>query len=284
MSQSYAFTVLGGDARHTVLCRRLTALGHPVAAFHVSGLPDAAPTLMRALSAASCVILPIPAFSGGYLRADDAFWPLPASALLPALPPRCLLFGGGLGPYGEELQAAGHTVVDLSSLPPVAAESTVATAEGALQLAMEALPVTLHGTSVLVIGWGKIGKVLTHRLRALGAQVTVSVRDPSARLLAQSLDLPADLTGQYSLGLGQYQLIVNTVPAPVLTEAQLAETDPDCCFLELASTPGGFDPALCRRLGRTAIVGRGLPGKVAPVTTGEALADGVLAYLSQHLT
>ena len=45
------------------------------------------------------------------------------------------------------------------------------TAEGAIQLAMEELPITLHGARVLVIGYGRLGRVLADRLAGLGREL-----------------------------------------------------------------------------------------------------------------
>lgn len=50
------------------------------------------------------------------------------------------------------------------------------TAEGAIQLAMEELPITLHGARVLVIGYGRLGRVLADRLAGLKARVSVAAR------------------------------------------------------------------------------------------------------------
>ena len=52
------------------------------------------------------------------------------------------------------------------------------TAEGAIQLAMEELPITLHGARVLVIGYGRLGRVLADRLAGLKARVSVAVCRP----------------------------------------------------------------------------------------------------------
>ena len=47
------------------------------------------------------------------------------------------------------------------------------TAEGAVQVAMEELPFTLHSARVLILGFGRVGKLTAHRMGALGAKVTV---------------------------------------------------------------------------------------------------------------
>ena len=93
---------------------------------------------------------------------------------------------------------------------------TVPTAEGAIQIAMEELPITIHGANVLVIGNGRIGSLLAGRLQCLGAHVTVSARSPAdfARMDGHGygkLDT-RNLAGH----LVQFDLVVNTVPVCIL--------------------------------------------------------------------
>lgn len=50
------------------------------------------------------------------------------------------------------------------------------TAEGAIQVAMENLDRTLLNMECLVIGFGRIGKLLSHRLHGIGAKVSATAR------------------------------------------------------------------------------------------------------------
>lgn len=118
------------------------------------------------------------------------------------------------------------------------------TAEGALQIAMEELPITLHGARALVLGYGRIGSLLARRLHTLGAIVSVSARSNAsfAHIWAegmQALDTRA-LGGK----LGEFDVLFNTVPAQVLGMAELAELREDCLVIDLASKPGGADIAI----------------------------------------
>ena len=70
-------------------------------------------------------------------------------------------------------------------------------------------------------------------------------------------------------------MIVNTVPAPILTEERMALTGRDVLLLELASEPGGIDAAAAREQGRRYLAARGLPGKYAPARAAEILRDAV---------
>ena len=93
----------------------------------------------------------------------------------------------------------------------------VPTAEGALQVAMEHLPVTLRGAQCLVLGYGRIGKLLSHRLQGLEARVTVAARKYADLAWAEAYGLRALPINRLSGALGGMQVIFNTVPLPSWT-------------------------------------------------------------------
>jgi len=55
-------------------------------------------------------------------------------------------------------------IIDVLEDEEVVTLNTIPTAEGALQVAMEESDITLHGSNCLVIGYGRIGKVLSKML------------------------------------------------------------------------------------------------------------------------
>ena len=79
-----------------------------------------------------------------------------------------------------------------------------------------------------------------------------------------------------------FDTVVNTIPAPVLTEAVLAALRPGSLIVDLASKPGGTDFAAARRLGHRAIHALSLPTACAPETAGEALARTVCEILAER--
>jgi dipicolinate synthase subunit A len=78
-----------------------------------------------------------------------------------------------------------------------------------------------------------------------------------------------------------YDLIVNTVPAPVLGRARLGELKEDCLVIDLASKPGGVDLQAAGELGVKVIWALSLPGKVAPVTAARAILRTVYNMISE---
>lgn len=158
----------------------------------------------------------------------------------------------------------------------------IPTCEGAIQLAMEQTAYTLQGAACLVIGYGRIGALLAHKLQALGANVTVSARSVRDFARIEVSGLPALDTRHLAAHLKPFQIIFNTVPAPILDTAALSGLASDCLIIDLASMPGGIDadaklPADCRLLHALS-----LPGRVAPLSAARAIHNTIVTILQEE--
>lgn len=278
--------VVGGDAREREVIAALAASGAVVStAARPPGEPGATwcATVGDALAGASVLILPLPGVDArarvhAPLVADQFF--ISASDLERLLPGAPILVGTARPCLSEPAARLGHPLVELAEDDELAIYNSIPTAEGALQMAMERRPITIHDSRAVVLGLGRCGTTLARTLAALGSHVTVVARKPADRARAFSLGLAATDYPGAAPALAAADFIFNTVPALVLTAKLLALTRPECLIIDLASAPGGTDFAAAERLGREAVLAPGLPGKVAPVTAGRALARVVLARLA----
>ena len=132
-----------------------------------------------------------------------------------------------------------------------------------------------------MIGFGRIGKILCHRLRGLGAKVTATARNYADLAWIKAYGYEAEETGRIDDTLGQYDVVVNTVPARVLGEGRLSRLKRGCLCLDLASKPGGMDFSAASKLGVKAVWALSLPGEVAPVTSGAIIRDTILNILKE---
>ena len=280
--------VVGGDQRQSSLARLLSQDGHTVHTYALDqacGLSGSFPQpSLRSIPLADCVILPLPVAQGEgtLLNAPLSASDHPLEDILDRLSPGQFLCGGRVSPQIQALaQARGLTLRDYFAREELAVANAVPTAEGALQLAMEHLPITIHGARVLVVGFGRVGKLTAQRFQALGARVSVAARRYEQLSWARAMGMGAE----HLEGLGEflcgYDLIVNTVPARVLGREELEEVREDCLILDLASKPGGVDLGAAGELGRTVIWCLSLPGKVAPVTAGAAIRDTICNMLHE---
>lgn len=153
----------------------------------------------------------------------------------------------------------------------VAILNAIPTAEGAIQIAMEELPITIHGSKTLVMGLGKCGIPLAWRLRALGSDVYGVTRSSAAVAKAQDLGINPISYDKLDQYLPEFDAIFNLVPAMVLPEERVRLIRQDALIIDLASAPGGIDFEAAEKYGVKALLSLGLPGKVAHKTSGQIL-------------
>ncbi len=154
--------------------------------------------------------------------------------------------------------------------------NVIPTVEGALQLAMAETPFTLHGARVLVCGFGRIGKLLSRALGALGAEVTVSARKESDFAWCSAFGYESIHTDTLSAALAGKQIIFNTVPTLLFDRRVLDRMEGETLLIDLASAPGGVDFDYAAATGKKALQALSLPGKVAPRTAGEIICKTII--------
>lgn len=249
------------------LARMLEEDGYAVKSWCLVGAPNEG-TPSEAM-AAERVVLPVPLQKEGKLNGTK----LPLGELWPRLNATQRIYAGAVPKSAREQTALlGLRVTDYYTDEALTVKNAVVTAEGAVQTAMEHLPVTLHGTPCLVIGFGRIGKLLSRELAGLGAQVSVSARRFDDFAWIDALGYRALHTERLDGRLGTFRVVFNTVPHMVLTAPLLAQLRRDCVLIELASLPG-IDEAAAREQRLNCVKANGLPGKTAPETAALALKE-----------
>ena len=188
--------------------------------------------------------------------------------ILADLPGDITVIGGNL----RHPVLQGCKIIDLLQDPAYVAENAAITADCAIRIAGNNLRVVFKDCPILIIGWGRIGKCLATQLKAMGANVTVAARKETDRAILKALGFNAHNPEQLGHCLMRYRVIFNTVPAPVLSDAQAAHWQSECIKIDLASVPG--------IAGKDVIWSRGLPGKDAPESSGALIAKTVLRLIS----
>lgn len=174
----------------------------------------------------------------------------------------------------------GCDFIDYNTLDSYALLNAVPTAEGAINLAISETPYTLWNSKVLVIGYGRVGKILADRLKAFGAKITVSARNPKDFATLSALSFNLVNTEQLNNSYLDYNIIFNTVDFEVLSKTAL-ENCPADVIIDLSSK-GGFDMEYAKALGIKAFKPGGIPGVIAPVTAGKILAETITDIIRFH--
>ncbi|MDD4168935.1 MAG: dipicolinate synthase subunit DpsA [Desulfotomaculaceae bacterium] len=281
--------VIGGDARFPVLIDELIASGARV---NVVGLPVTSSVkgvtlynnLEGCLVGVQAVILPILGIDEkGLLHCvlSEQTYHM-TEQIMALLPGRTFIFTGLAGPLLKQMTSRMNLrLIELMKLDEVAILNAIPSAEGVVQMAMELLPITIHGSLAVVLGFGRTGMTLARLLSAMGANTRVVARKPAALARVAEMNLiPVDINNMLEC-LAEADVIFNTIPALVLTEEVLGMVSPDTIIFDLASDPGGTDFQAAERLGLKAVLAPSLPGRVAPKTAGRILAQPIIRFLEK---
>ncbi len=272
------FLIIGSDARMTHLHSLLESDGFEVFSF-IGDIP-----LKSAIDRCDAVILGLPAsIDDKTVNAPSLQESILIKDLFALMGNKKLLFAGKMS---ESMKAIADVFgvhwADYYMRDEFEILNAVPTCEGAIQIAMEELPITLHGANAIVTGYGRIGSLLARNLRDLGANVTVFARKTGARALCSANSIPALPFSSLSECLKNADVLFNTVPQTVIGRKELAGAK-DSLIIDLASKPGGVDFDAARDLGVKVIWALGLPGKVAPVSAGKIIKKSILNILSENM-
>ncbi len=274
--------IVGGDRRSVLLAESLAADGQRVHCFanekaEIKGCVKCS-CLSSCLNGTDCMILPIPAEKNGFLNTPLSDEQITAEELIREAESGQKLFGGGIS--GKLLSLAEEReiqVFDLLREESFTVYNACLTAEAAVGLLIHDCDTAVLDSRALILGYGRVGKALASRLKALGSDVTVAARSDAALREAGNTGVHTLHFTELESRIGEFDFILNTVPARVVSSAVLCSAAENTVLTELASAPGGFDGTLAENIGLKTIAAPGLPGKFSPRSSAQAIKRYVYA-------
>ena len=280
---------VGGDARQITAARMLSARGWRVSTF-LGGDFDVAferyESLESALMDADTVVLPLPvsvdakSLNAPFLENEQ----IALSRIVDALSQKQTVIGGRIPE--DMVRALGDkeiTVIDYFKSEAFQIENAYTTSEAALSIAMNNLKRNIRGARFAVMGYGRIARTLTELLIKLGGKVCVLARKEGdlawARIAgAKVMRITSENIKKLVDG---YDIIFNTVPSWLFFEEFLSRVDKNTLIIDLASSPGGVDVSAAKKLNSRVLWASSLPGKYAPESAGELIADCIGDIISE---
>ncbi len=159
--------------------------------------------------------------------------------------------------------------------------NAISTVEGTINIAIKETQKNLYKSNILVIGYGRIGKILVDRLIAFKANVYCSARGK-------------DLTWINTLGgesikyenlneqIHKFDIIINTVPVLILNEERLRLLNKNVLLIDVASAPGGIDFKAAQEMNIRTLWELGIPGKVAPLSSAEYMKETIYNIIKRR--
>lgn len=278
-------SIIGGDLRQLCVARLFKEAGFNVKLFGWNDEMSAEFSRHKSVieaAASDILIFPMPMCVGSKVNAPFSDSDIELEDILSNISWKTVILGGKIPEnIKERLRRRKIVFADYLNREELAIKNAVATAEGALEIAMRELPITIHNSKCVVTGYGRIAKILARMLKSLGAYVTVSARRIEVRAEAEADGFKAEDTKNLHLICQGQDLIFNTAPALLFDEKVLKSIDNGTLLIDLASKPGGVDFENAKKTGVNVIWALSLPGKVAPVTSGKIIFEAVCNILNE---
>ena len=279
------FAVIGGDKRQLFLADALTRDGYSVILGGFDNLVSIGAITLADISTAisygDAVIFPLPSVrADGSLNtpfADEKYYLSDREQEI--LSRKAVLAGMADKLLRTYPSLQNGTVYDYAKRNDFAIMNAVPTAEGAIARAMTEYEGTIAGSRTMVVGFGRIGKVLARLLKSLNSDVTVCARSAADSAYINALGYKFQNTEKLD-GVKNTDIIFNTVPSLIFSEEELKNTDRNTLIIDLASLPGGVDFEAANALGIDACRALSLPGKCSPKAAGEIIKNTVYTILS----
>ena len=281
-----SFGVLGGDKRQIALAESIASDGYTVYACgfdEVEFTGDVKKTeLEEIVNKCENIILPLPVTADGtHLNTVYSENKIALNDSFAELMRNKQVFGGMMGKLYQTSEIWDSIdTYDYYTQEEFAVRNSVPTAEGAIEIAMHEYPGTINGSKCLVVGFGRIGKMLSWMLRGIGASVTVSARRQADIAWIESYGYSSVLTGNI-WDKEQYDIIFNTAPAMIFNRRLLSKIRSNPLIIDLSAMPGGVDFEAAVKFDIKTIHALSLPGKVAPKTAGEIIKNTIYNMMEE---
>lgn len=152
-------------------------------------------------------------------------------------------------------------------------ENSVLTAEGLISYLIKHRRFPLMKSYVTVLGFGHCAKPIIRYLKAMGAFVTVVVRQKKYKNEIQQMGcIYQDIS---NLDLTSADIFINTVPDVVVTKETLSQANRHIMIVDIASYPYGLNHHYALSLGLNCLILPSIPCKFAYGYAGKMVADKI---------
>lgn len=282
--------ILGGDLRIVNLAKMLAKDGYIVYTYGLEKADFSEDNIIRCKSLAefskncNLIVSAIPFSKDGvHINSPFSNREIVIGEVVEKLKDKKLI-AGAISDKIKELASENRiNRIDLMQIESFTIMNIIPTVEGAIQVAMENTEFTIHNSNCLVLGFGRIGKLLCKRLKGLGANIYCMARKEKDLTWIKTLGYSDICIDNLENNLDNKDIIFNTVPSIILDDNKLKvlrEKSPKCPIIELASKPGGVDLIKAKEYGTKIINAQGLPGKVAPYSAAEYIKEALEKILN----
>ena len=263
---------LGGDLRQKYACEYLNKKNINSKVYIDFALDE---EIISEIDSSEVIVLPLPVPKDGIYDLFDKF--NTSHTVLGGMIPKDVY-----EKYFERCKA----IVDYYKNDYFVLQNAFLSAEGAIFYAKEKIKRSIKDARIAILGFGRIGKMISYLLWSQGAKISVFTRNNVDCLWSSLVGLDAHkieiLESVDRIGdINEFDIIFNTVPHHILNENLISVIDKPI-IIDLASSPYGIDDELLKKYNISYFREPGIPGRYAPQSAGEIIGETIMNILKQE--
>lgn len=268
------FFIIGGDFRNFILAQSLAKDGNKVSIYgfeKLKGNFDEKIDLIKEgnlaeIKNSDIIIGPIP-FSRDDVTINMVYSDkkISISEIEDLLKDKSIFVGNINNKLKEAWESKNIKVIDIMQKEEFVVLNVIPTVEATIEIIMkDNQNKIINGMECLIMGFGRIGKVLAHKLQGLAVNCTCLVTNEVEKAWTiaygyKNVDL--NYIKNKPSNLSKYDIIINTIPQILLKE-ELKNVNKETLLIDLASKPYGIDRDIAKRENLNFIEALGLPRKI----------------------
>ena len=231
------FCIIGGDLRNFYLAKQLLSKGNNVSLFGFENI-EKNNVNENNIESSNVIVLPMPFTKDNknlnLVYSDNK---IPVNEFIEKLNEKIIFSGNLETKYIEKLKRNNCKIIDIMKDEECAILNAIPTAEATIEIMLKNSRKALQSCNCLVMGFGRIGKILSNKLKSLNANVTCIPMNGEEK--AWAIAYGQNIVNS-NINLYEYDIIVNTIPKDILKE-KLRKVNKETLIIDVASKPYGID-------------------------------------------
>lgn len=149
--------------------------------------------------------------------------------------------------------------------------NTIMSVEGTLSYLIEKTNKPLYVSHVMILGYGHCAKRLAYSLKAFNCEITIALRKYELKDEIESKGYHCQ--SLYDIDFKDIDIIINTIPYPVIKEEQIKNIDKETLLIDIASYPYGIDHHEAVKCGLDSYILPAIPSRYFSVYSARCIVD-----------
>lgn len=177
--------------------------------------------------------------------------------------------------YEKILKENKNYVIDLLKNEDYIIFNAKITVEGIIKYLIENTKTSLFNSKILVLGYGRIGKILCNVLKSFTENIYCVTYSKEETEIARANTINVILEEDLEKFLKNFEIIINTVPKIILDSKKLNMLYKEAFVLDVASKPGGIDQDFAQKNKINYMWKLGIPSEISPIECAQKIQNEI---------